>query len=218
MGCMAGVCAGRSDAGKCLTAAAPEGRRMRVQGAMMNIAAALMGATPDNAAAAAMTELVVSDLAATEFASAMARLVRMGIIAALQAVAVFADCDTWTARIATRVEINGAGVVVAGAFIRRLSINVRAPDARNIAIRRERSGGPDNPAPCKRQGRSPSKSLRRKSRRKCYRAARTPPGLATPRSFQIPRHVRRVQQPVDLGRVFQCVVRLKRQIRCEPQP
>ena len=38
---------------------------MRVQGAMMNIAAALMGATPDNAAAASMTELVVSDLAAT---------------------------------------------------------------------------------------------------------------------------------------------------------
>lgn len=83
---------------------------------------------------ATLPELVVSDFAWAEFASAVARLTRMGALTTEQAAGIFADFDAWTTRVATRAETTSADVVTAGAYIRRLRFNLRTPDAINIAI------------------------------------------------------------------------------------
>jgi len=67
--------------------------------------------------------LMVSDFAAAEFASALGRQVRTKEIAQRQARIALATFDSWTARIARRVEIGPADVKAA-----------EAPDAINIAI------------------------------------------------------------------------------------
>jgi predicted nucleic acid-binding protein len=79
-------------------------------------------------------ELIVSDFAAAEFASALARHVRMAHLGAEEARAAFADFDAWTARSTLRVETTAADVRAAEAFLRRLDLTLRTPDALNIAI------------------------------------------------------------------------------------
>lgn len=59
---------------------------------------------------------ILSDFAAAEFAS------------------VFATLDTWAARATHRAETTPADVAAAGAFLRRLDLPLRTPDALNIAI------------------------------------------------------------------------------------
>jgi predicted nucleic acid-binding protein len=83
---------------------------------------------------ASAPEVVISDLAGAEFASAVARLTRMGALTEAQAAGLFADFDTWVARVATRAETTTADVGAAAGFIRRLAFNLRTPDALNIAI------------------------------------------------------------------------------------
>lgn len=78
--------------------------------------------------------LLVSDFAAAEFASALARRVRTGELATDKAREAFADFDGWTARAARRIETAAADVRAAEAFLRRLNLTSRAPDALNIAI------------------------------------------------------------------------------------
>ena len=46
----------------------------------------------------------------------------------------FADFDVWTARATQRVEVSPADVRNAEAFVRRLDVPLRTPDALNIAI------------------------------------------------------------------------------------
>jgi len=77
--------------------------------------------------------LVISDFAAAEFASAVARLVRMRNIKAEAARRTFAVFDAWVARAAGRVLTTSADVTAA-AFLRRLDLPLRTPDAMNIAI------------------------------------------------------------------------------------
>jgi uncharacterized protein len=77
---------------------------------------------------------IVSDFAAAEFASATARLVRMGDITAEGARAGFALFDVWVAQKAVRVETSAQDIAGAAAFIRRLDLTLRAPDAIHIAI------------------------------------------------------------------------------------
>jgi predicted nucleic acid-binding protein len=79
-------------------------------------------------------EVVISDFAGAEFASAIARLTRTGALSATQAAGLFADFDTWVARVATRAETTTADVGAAAGFLRRLAFNLRTPDALNIAI------------------------------------------------------------------------------------
>jgi uncharacterized protein len=79
-----------------------------------------------------LDDIVVSDFAAVEFASAVARRVRMGRLD--DAGAVFADFDAWVERAAGRVEIRTSDVAAAASFIRRLDLNRRAADAIHIAI------------------------------------------------------------------------------------
>lgn len=78
--------------------------------------------------------LVVSDFAAAELASAIARRVRMGSLDAGQARAAFAAFDAWTARETERARTVSADVAAAEAWLRRLDLTLRTPDALNIAI------------------------------------------------------------------------------------
>jgi uncharacterized protein len=78
--------------------------------------------------------LTVSDLAAAEFASALARRVRTGELLPERARSAFDAFDAWTHRAAQRVEIGSADLRAAEAFIRRLDLPLRLPDAIHIAV------------------------------------------------------------------------------------
>jgi uncharacterized protein len=78
--------------------------------------------------------LIVSDFAATEFASAMARRVRTRDLTSKEARAAFSNFDAWTARATTRVALTTADVSAAAGYIRRLDLTLRTPDALNIAV------------------------------------------------------------------------------------
>jgi uncharacterized protein len=78
--------------------------------------------------------LVVSDFAAAEFASVVARVTRMNRISEVAARAIFAGFDTWRARFADEEDAVSADIQTATAIIRRLNLNLRAPDAINLAI------------------------------------------------------------------------------------
>jgi predicted nucleic acid-binding protein len=78
--------------------------------------------------------LIVSDFAAAEFASAMARRVRTGGITPDEARLAFSTFDAWAARATRREQTKAADVSAAEAFLRRLDLNLRTPDALNIAI------------------------------------------------------------------------------------
>jgi predicted nucleic acid-binding protein len=78
--------------------------------------------------------LIVSDFAAAEFASAIARLVRIGRVNPRDVRIAFTKFDGWMARTAASVEAGPADVAAGAAFLRRLEVNLRTPDAINIAI------------------------------------------------------------------------------------
>jgi predicted nucleic acid-binding protein len=78
--------------------------------------------------------LVVSDFAATEFASAVARLMRINQITAPETRAILGDFDSWRLRVADTTGILSADVTTAASFIRRLDLTLRTADAINIAI------------------------------------------------------------------------------------
>ena len=78
--------------------------------------------------------LVVSDFAAVEFASAVARRVRIGALPEQDARSAFGAFDAWTARLAERVDLATSDIVSAGAMLRRLDTPLRSGEALNIAI------------------------------------------------------------------------------------
>lgn len=78
--------------------------------------------------------LLISDFACAEFASGIARLVRIETFTVSDAQAIFTAFDTWTARTTQRVETLTADVKAAEAFVRRLDLTLRAPDALHIAM------------------------------------------------------------------------------------
>lgn len=77
---------------------------------------------------------VVSDFAAAELASAIARKFRMQLLTETQAHNIFSNFDAWTARMTTKIATTPSDIRVAEAAIRRLDLVLRAPDALNIAI------------------------------------------------------------------------------------
>jgi predicted nucleic acid-binding protein len=77
---------------------------------------------------------IVSDFAVAEFASAVARLTRMGRILEDDARAAFSGFDTWRTSSTEVEDVDGADIRAATAIIRRLDLNIRAPDAINLAI------------------------------------------------------------------------------------
>jgi uncharacterized protein len=78
--------------------------------------------------------LLVSDFAAAEFSSVIARLMRMDLVPEDEARAIFSRFDTWRTRSAQAANVAGIDVQTATALARRLDLNIRAPDAINLAI------------------------------------------------------------------------------------
>ncbi|HRD45804.1 MAG TPA: type II toxin-antitoxin system VapC family toxin [Caulobacter sp.] len=83
---------------------------------------------------AARPVMVLSDFAAAEFASAIARKTRTRDLTEAEARATFSLFDSWAAAQAARVQVAPADMSAAEAFVRRLDLNLRTPDAVNIAI------------------------------------------------------------------------------------
>jgi predicted nucleic acid-binding protein len=82
----------------------------------------------------ALPDIVLSDYASAEFASALARRVRTKEISSAEARAAFVTLDEWAARVSERIEIRTADVRTAESFLRRLDLTLRAPDAIHIAL------------------------------------------------------------------------------------
>jgi predicted nucleic acid-binding protein len=78
--------------------------------------------------------LLVSDFAKAEFASAVALRVRRLEMSTEGAREAFAGFDAWTIAESLQIEATTADIKTAEAYIRRLDLNLRAPDAINIAI------------------------------------------------------------------------------------
>ncbi|HEY1750167.1 MAG TPA: type II toxin-antitoxin system VapC family toxin [Caulobacteraceae bacterium] len=84
--------------------------------------------------ARARPTLLVSDFAAAEFASVLARRVRTRELAAEAARRALAAFDAWSTSRSRRIELTSSDVARADSFLRRLDLNLRTPDALNIAI------------------------------------------------------------------------------------
>src|ERR1700733_11847944 len=78
--------------------------------------------------------IVVSDFAAAEFASAVARMTRTHEITIEAARTILNDFDIWKSRVADQPHTVSADVAVAASFIRRSDLTLRTADAINIAI------------------------------------------------------------------------------------
>lgn len=89
---------------------------------------------PDRMLRREMPVLVVSDWAAAEFASAVARRVGMGQLGVEQAHALFPAFDGWGNGCADRVELAPTDLAVASALLRRLDLALRTPDAVHVAM------------------------------------------------------------------------------------
>ena len=80
--------------------------------------------------------LIVSNLSAAEFASAIGRRVRTRDLRSSEARTAFGNFDLWCARHTQLVEMESADVSSAAALLRRLDFPLRTPDALHIAITR----------------------------------------------------------------------------------
>lgn len=78
--------------------------------------------------------LLVSDFAAAELASVIARRVRTGELTTTEAKNIFRRFDAWKRARAQHVETESADVTAAEAFLRQLNLTLFAPDALHIAI------------------------------------------------------------------------------------
>lgn len=79
-------------------------------------------------------ELLISDFAAAEVASALSRLVRMALLTGADASARLADFDAWRAAMSLPVDIAASDARLAYIYARRFDIGLRAPDALHLAI------------------------------------------------------------------------------------
>ncbi len=84
---------------------------------------------------------IVSDFAAGEVASALARLVRMGALTEQVAQNRLNDFDAWRAGDTLAIDVLNTDVLQAAAFVRQFELGLRMPDALHLAIA-QRSGRP----------------------------------------------------------------------------
>jgi uncharacterized protein len=80
--------------------------------------------------------LIVSDFAAAEFASAIARRLRVREITEPIARVVFVEFDAWVIRSTEHADTTTADVIAAAGALRRLDLPLRTADAVNIAVAR----------------------------------------------------------------------------------
>jgi len=78
--------------------------------------------------------VIVSDFAALEFSSVVARFVRMRSITEEQARIVLVNFDSWSERTCQRIATNGEIISRAEALVRRRDTSLRTADAINIAL------------------------------------------------------------------------------------
>ena len=78
--------------------------------------------------------LTVSDFAAAEVASALSRLVRMGVLEIAEAEQRLADFDVWRAGETDAAEMDAHDCRLANTYVRRLDLKLRAPDALHAAM------------------------------------------------------------------------------------
>ena len=78
--------------------------------------------------------LIVSDFAAAEFASAISRRVRMNRLTVDEARSAFSTFDQWITQTAQLATAASTDLLAATGFLRRLDLNLCAPDAINLAI------------------------------------------------------------------------------------
>ena len=81
-------------------------------------------------------ELLISDFAAAELASALSRLVRMDLLTDTDASARLADFDAWRAAMSSPVDIASSDARLSYIYVRRFDLGLRAPDALHLAIAR----------------------------------------------------------------------------------
>jgi hypothetical protein len=81
-------------------------------------------------------ELLISDFAAAEVASALSRLVRMASLAEADASSRLADFDAWRAAMSLPVDLGASDARLAYIYVRRFDLGLRAPDALHLAIAR----------------------------------------------------------------------------------
>jgi predicted nucleic acid-binding protein len=84
----------------------------------------------------ATDEVLVSDFAAAEVASAVSRLVRMQLISVADADARLSQFEAWRAATTATVELHAADARLAYTLVRRFDLMLRAPDALHLAIAR----------------------------------------------------------------------------------
>uniref|UniRef100_B0T3L9 Ribonuclease VapC n=1 Tax=Caulobacter sp. (strain K31) TaxID=366602 RepID=B0T3L9_CAUSK len=83
-------------------------------------------------------DLIVSEFAAAEVASALSRLVRTGLLDREDATRRLADFDAWRAAASRDLDLQASDVRLANVFVRRFDLMLRAPDALHAAAcRRE---------------------------------------------------------------------------------
>ena len=80
--------------------------------------------------------LVVSDFTAAELASVVARVTRMNKITEVEARAIFNGFNAWRAKFIDEEDTVSLDIQAATAIIRRLDLNIRAPDAIHLATAR----------------------------------------------------------------------------------
>lgn len=88
----------------------------------------------DDFIASASDALVISEFAAAEVASALSRLVRMGLLERDDAMARLADFDAWRAVASDDVDLQASDVRLASIFVKRFELMLRAPDALHAAV------------------------------------------------------------------------------------
>ena len=79
-------------------------------------------------------ELIVSEYAAAEVASALSRLVRMGRLDEPDAKGRLADFDDWRASGTDLADFIAHDCRLANSYVRRFDLKLRAPDALHLAI------------------------------------------------------------------------------------
>jgi uncharacterized protein len=78
--------------------------------------------------------LTVSDFAAAEVASALSRLIRMGVLEIAEAEQRLADFDVWRTGETDTAEMDVHDCRLANTYVRRFDLTLRVPDALHAAI------------------------------------------------------------------------------------
>jgi hypothetical protein len=79
-------------------------------------------------------DLIVSDFAAAEVASALSRLVRMDRLTTTEAAYRLANFDDWRAGATELADMGAHDCRLANSYVRRFELTLRAPDALHAAI------------------------------------------------------------------------------------